>query len=94
MSYTKTSICTLFENFRKANSIPFIIEVLGTPNSGKTSAIQTFEKVLKRSNVKYKIIYEGASRCKIKDKLSPNFNFWTLSDTMKLLLETFESKMI
>lgn len=71
------------------NKTPFVVEVLGTPNSGKSSAIQTFEKILKRNGIKYRIIYEAATRCKIKNKLSPDFNIWTLNETIKQLLEVY-----
>lgn len=87
MGITKEYMAFLLSEYKKRNSLPFIVEVLGTPNSGKTSAIQTFEKVLKRSGIKYKVIYEAASKCKIKNKLSPDFNIWTLCETIKQLIE-------
>lgn len=89
MSITKEHMSLLLKQYKTKNTVPFIIEVLGTPNAGKTSAIQTFEKILKRNGVKHKIIYEAASRCKIKNKLSPDFNLWTLSETIKQLLEVY-----
>lgn len=79
----------LINQYKANNKTPFVVEVSGTPNSGKTSAIQTFEKVLKRSGIKYKIIYEAAAKCKIKNKLSPDFNIWTLNETIKQLLEAY-----
>lgn len=91
MKYNREQISKIFNNYAKEKKVPFIIEVLGTPNSGKTTAIQTFEKILKRNNIKYKIIYEVAGRCKIKNKLSPDFNLWTMTETMKQLLEIFNS---
>lgn len=91
MKFNKEQISKIFDNYAKKIESPFIVEVLGTPNSGKTTAIQTFEKILKRSNIKYKIIYEVAGRCKIKDKLSPDFNIWTMTETVKKLLEIFNS---
>ncbi len=91
MKYNREQISKIFDNYAKEKKVPFIIEVLGTPNSGKTTAIQTFEKILKRNNIKYKIIYEVAGRCKIKNKLSPDFNLWTMTETMKQLLEIFNS---
>lgn len=74
------------------NNIPIFIELLGTPNSGKTSALKTLEKILKRNNVKHKIVYELADKCKIKNKLSPEFNLWTLNETLNQLLEIAEKK--
>ena len=87
MGITKEYMALLLSEYKKRNALPFIVEVLGTPNSGKTSAIQTFEKVLKRNGIKYKVIYEAAGKCKIKNKLSPDFNIWTLSETIKQLIE-------
>ena len=89
MSVTKEYMSLILSQYKKKMSSPFIVEVLGTPNSGKTTAIQTFEKILKRNGIKHKIIYEAASRCKIKNKLSPEFNLWTLNETIKQLLEAY-----
>lgn len=87
MSITKEQLTEIIINYKRENKVPFIVEVLGTPNSGKTSAIQTFEKLLKRCNIKHKVIYEPASKCKVKNKLSPEFNLWTMSETIKQLLD-------
>lgn len=89
MKITKEYMSQLISQYKMNNTTPFVIEVLGTPNSGKTSAIQTFEKILKRNGLKYKIIYEAATKCKIKDKLSPDFNIWTLNETIKRLIEAY-----
>ena len=67
---------------------PFVVEVFGTPNSGKSTAIRELEKTLKDKKIKYKIIYEVASQCGIKNKLSLEFNLWTLNETLKQLIET------
>lgn len=87
MTLTKDDVFSIFENYKKQNGKPFVLEILGTPNSGKTNALEALEKILKRSGIKHKIIYEAANKCKIKDKLSPEFNIWTLSETIKQLLE-------
>jgi len=89
MNITKTHMIQLIDNYKSQKKAPFVVEILGTPNSGKTTAIQTFEKLLKRNNVKCKIIYEAAGRCKIKNKFSPEFNLWTLNETVKQLLEAY-----
>lgn len=91
MGITKEHMTMALCEYKKTNRTPFVIEVLGTPNSGKTSAIQTFEKILKRNGIKHKIIFEAASRCKIKNKLSPEFNLWTLSETVKQLLDVYSN---
>ena len=88
-SNIEKKIIDISSNFKIKHNIPVIVEVSGTPNSGKTSTTQTIEKLLKRSDsrLKVKIIGEAANRCKIKDKLSPDFNQWTASETIKLLTE-------
>lgn len=85
--FDKQEILNLFNNIKNKFNKPVVIEVLGTPNSGKTTAVQTLDKIFKRSYVKYKVIYEMASNCKIENKLSPDFNIWTLCETLKCLLE-------
>lgn len=89
MKITGEQIVQLISKYKATYTTPFVVEICGTPNSGKTSAIQTFEKVLKRNGIKYKIIYEAATKCRIKEKLSPDFNFWTLNETLKQLVEAY-----
>lgn len=89
MNIAKSQIVQLIDIYKLQKRTPFVVEVLGTPNSGKTTAIQTFEKIAKHYNIKCKIIYEAAARCRIKNKLSPEFNLWTLNETVKQLLEAY-----
>ena len=81
-------IVDIFSDFKNRYDTPVIVEVSGTPNSGKTTTIESLEKLLKRSiPLKIKVLDESASRCKIKDKLSPDFNRWTISETIRMLTE-------
>lgn len=89
MNISKNQMIQLIDVYKSQKKSPFVIEILGTPNSGKTTALQTFEKLLQRNNIKCKIIYEAAGRCKIKNKFSPEFNLWTLNETIKRLLEAY-----
>lgn len=91
MKLSKEKMIEIIKQYKTIEKKPFIMEVLGTPNSGKTTAIQTLEKILKRINAKYIIIYEVANKCEIEDKVSPDFNIWTMSETIKLLIEAFNN---
>jgi|GEM_PF-5230487 len=78
-------------NYKKKYGIPFIIEVSGTPNSGKTPAIKVVEKFIRRNKVKYKYIREAAIDCKINNKLSEYYNLWTLTRSLELLIDVFNN---
>lgn len=92
MKITREYMIQLMGRYKSYNMMPFVVEVCGTPNSGKTSAIHAFEKILRRSGIKYKVIYEVATRCKIKKKLSPDFDLWTLNETIKQLVEAYSEE--
>lgn len=89
MNISKNQMIQLISVYNSQKKSPFVVEVLGTPNSGKTTALQTFEKLLKRNGIRGKIIYEAAGRCKINNKFSPEFNLWTLNETIKQLVEAY-----
>lgn len=91
MTVTKDKITRLINEYKKLHRTPFIIEVLGTPNAGKTTAIYTFETILSRTGIRHKVIYEAAEHCIIRKKLSPEYNIWTLSETINQLLEVQDS---
>ena len=65
---------------------PLIIELAGTPNSGKTSLINELENVFGRFKIKCKIICETAQYCKISNKKSPEFNYWTALETIQRIM--------
>lgn len=82
----------LIEDIKKYQALkinPIIIEFDGTPNSGKTTVIEEVYKVL-NSIFKCSYITERAKNCKIKDKLSPNFNFITGTQTIIKIIEEIE----
>jgi uncharacterized protein YfkK (UPF0435 family) len=64
-----------------------IIELSGTPNAGKTSALKTLERILiKHFKIPAKVMYEAANNCPIKNKYSPQFDYWTVCETIKNLI--------
>lgn len=88
--YTSEQIVSIIDTYKKTHGSPFFIEIAGSPNSGKTSAIKVLEKLLKRSNISHYVIYESADICDIKSKLSENFNIWTACDTICKILATLD----
>ncbi|MCH5315140.1 MAG: hypothetical protein J1E81_04440 [Eubacterium sp.] len=68
---------------------PIVIEFDGTPNAGKTTVVEEVYKVL-NSIFKCSYIMERAKNCKIKDKLSPKFNFITGTQTIIRIIEEIE----
>ncbi len=64
-----------------------IIEIFGLPKTGKSTIINAVKKHLKNSGYKVDVIKERASICPIKDKLDPNFNYWTSVSLMKEYIE-------
>ncbi|MCH5147408.1 MAG: hypothetical protein J1F61_05350 [Clostridiales bacterium] len=87
--FSENQIKNIFNQRREA---PVIIEILGTPNSGKTTSLNKFEVILRRFNINnYKILYEAGNGCPIKDKFSPRYNFWTACETIKNVLESIDS---
>lgn len=99
MPYTPEQVYTILNEYKRQGRGPFIMEVLGTPNSGKTSAIRAFESIIRRidlhynfrDKIKVKIIYEAAGKCKLKSKFKPDFDFWTVSETIKQLIEAIDN---
>lgn len=87
----KEYVARILKKYRTDHMHPFVIEVLGTPNAGKTPAIKYFEELIKQSDVNYRVIYEVGKKCKVKEKLSPEFNMWTLNETISNLLDAYTS---
>jgi len=83
-------ITKLLEPLR--NSAPIIIEILGTPNAGKTIALRKLENLLTRSSqCRVSTIYETAALCPIKEKYNPAYCEWIACETMQRLLERLDS---
>lgn len=78
---------------RTNHSSPIIIELSGTPNSGKTTALSAISDVMTRNQITHTVIQESASRCLITDKLSPEFNYWTASDTIQRLIRASQENI-
>lgn len=57
---------------------PLLIEFCGTPNSGKTTTINSLNTFFKRNEFQTVVIQEMASICPIKNKTHYFFNSWTL----------------
>jgi thymidylate kinase len=89
--FVDEEIKKLFKEYKAAKEKIYVLEICGSPNSGKTSAIQAMDKILRQSNIKTKIIYEAASKCKIKDKLSMEFNIWTINYMTNAILEALNN---
>ena len=80
-------ILELMKQYKKNFGSPLIIEISGTPNSGKSLIIGQIHRMLKRNHISHCVIYEAAQRCKIQNKLSEEFNIWTACSMICSLLE-------
>lgn len=60
-SYTK-QLEIMLDAYKSKYTTPLLIEVMGTPNAGKTSAIKSLYGLLKRSGVSCRTIFEAAQR--------------------------------
>ena len=70
---------------------PRVIEIIGTPNAGKTMALYKLASLLEHSGgCRVKTIYESAARCPIKKKLDPAYCEWIACETMQQLLESID----
>lgn len=79
----------LINSYQLKRITPIIIEFDGTPNSGKTTISEETFKILKNI-FKCSYITERAINCKINDKLSPQFNFVTGTQTIIKIIEEIE----
>lgn len=77
------------KNHKSKKENPIIIEFDGTPNSGKTTIAEEVFKVL-NNLFRCSYITERAINCKIDDKLSPQFNFITGTQTIIRIIEEIE----
>lgn len=72
------------------NKMPLIIELSGTPNSGKTSLIEEIDSAFRRYDIKCKVICESAKYCKISNKKTPQFNYWTALETIQRIISVVD----
>lgn len=72
------------------NKMPLIIELSGTPNSGKTSLIEDIDGAFRRYDIKCKVICESAKYCKISNKKTPQFNYWTALETIQRIISVVD----
>lgn len=80
-------ISDLSNNFDKP---PLIIELSGTPNSGKTSLIEEIDGAFRRYNIRCKVICESAKYCKISNKKTPQYNYWTALETIQRIISVID----
>lgn len=80
----------LIEDVRPQASRPFFVEFAGTPKSGKTTAVQAVERLLRRNGVRVKVLVERASSCPLHAKDHMFFNVWTACTTLTQMLEARE----
>jgi len=64
-----------------------VIEFLGMPRSGKTTAIEVAEGYLKREGVKVRVIYEGARVSPLDKSDRYNYHSWSFHNTVNRILE-------
>ena len=84
----KKDLPRLFKAYKQHFNKTLVIEISGTPNSGKSSVIKSIEKMMIRSNICHSVIQESALKCKIQDKLSEDFNIWTACETICSLVHS------
>lgn len=66
---------------------PIIIELIGTPKSGKTTLITNLEKLFTNSGISIKTRQETAEYNPIENKDLPEYNIWMIMELMKNLSE-------
>lgn len=67
-----------------------IIEFFGLPKTGKTTSVNALKKYLLSKGIKTEVVIERASRCPIKNKLHPLFNYWTTFSLFKEFIEAID----
>lgn len=71
---------------------PLVIEVCGTPKSGKTTAINALNIFLKRNGFNTSLVLEMAAVCPIKNKTDYFFNSWTFFSSIAETIKQLEQK--
>lgn len=74
----------------EVSKMPIIIELAGTPNSGKSTIANEIDSIFRRHKIKCKVICESARYCKIHNKKTPQFNYWTALETIQRILSEID----
>lgn len=64
-----------------------VIEFLGMPRAGKTTAVEIVESVMKREGRKVRTVYEGARVCPLDKSDRYNYHSWSFHNTVNRILE-------
>jgi thymidylate kinase len=65
-----------------------VIEFLGMPRAGKTTALEVMESYMKKEGAKVRTIYEGARICPLEKSDRYNYNSWSFHNTINRILES------
>ena len=64
-----------------------VIEFAGMPRSGKTTALEIMESVLKKERKRIRVLYEGARISPLDKSDRYNYNAWSFHNTVNRILE-------
>lgn len=64
-----------------------VIEFLGMPRAGKTTAVEIAESYFKKEKAKVRTVYEGARICPLDKSERFNYNAWSFHNTVNRILE-------
>ena len=78
------------ENLGKTNK-PIIMELIGTPNSGKTTLVKHLESLFKKNDISIEKRRETAEYNPIENKDLEEYNIWMVMELMRNLCEDLTS---
>ena len=64
-----------------------VVEFLGMPRAGKTTAIEVAESYLKKEGARVRTVYEGARVCPLDKSDRFNYHSWSFHNTVNRILE-------
>ena len=91
MARIKENVDFIKANIDKLDG-PIMIELLGTPKSGKTTLVTSMESLFKKGNVPVDKKRETAEYNPIQDKTIEEYNIWMIMELMKNISEDVSSK--
>lgn len=91
MARIKENVDFIKANIDKLDG-PIMIELLGTPKSGKTTLVTSMESLFKKGNVPVDKKRETAEYNPIEDKTIEEYNLWMIMELMKNLTVDTASK--